>query len=102
MLSMGSEIGARSRQKERVFHQPAEAQEWQETGYWKLNKSQNSGIVPLGEFWLDYAEYLAGKPSAMHFLSHSVMMASENFTEAMFAIAVCNLPLQVFVESHST
>jgi hypothetical protein len=65
-------------------------QELAENNYYHLPiQQQLAGLVPVSEFWLDYARH---DPGATGFLSRHLADASRNFTEMMFALAVLDLP----------
>src|SRR5207248_2472576 len=64
--------------------------EWAENNYYQLPIAhQAAGLVPVGPFWADYAKHGDGP-----FLSRHLADASRNFTEAMFALSVLDLPFE--------
>src|SRR5208337_4164614 len=59
--------------------------EWAENNYYHLPiQQQLADLVPVSQFWLDYARHDGKSP----FLSRNVAEASRNFTEMMCALAV--------------
>jgi hypothetical protein len=65
--------------------------EWAENNYYKLRINQQiADLIPIGPFWLDYAQH-DGKSA---FLSRNLADASRNFTEMMFALSVLDLPFE--------
>jgi len=76
----------------RARYQPMDrTREWIESNYHEVpaNK-QDADLVAVNDFWLDYARHDGRGP----FLSPHLAEACRNFTEAMFALAVLDLPLQ--------
>jgi len=66
-------------------------QEWAENNYYKLRiQQQLADLVPVAEFWQDYARHDRKSP----FLSRHLAEASRNFTEMMFALSVLDLPFE--------
>ncbi|MFO0820621.1 MAG: hypothetical protein U1A77_21920 [Pirellulales bacterium] len=65
--------------------------EWAEENYYHLPiAEQNSGLVAVNAFWLDFAQRNPTQP----FLSRNFAAASRNFTEMMLALAVLDLPFE--------
>ena len=65
--------------------------EWAENDYHHLRIArQTAALVPVGPFWRDYARHAGDGP----FLSRHLADASRNFTEAMLALAVLDLPFE--------
>ncbi|MCE9567021.1 MAG: hypothetical protein K8U57_33885 [Planctomycetes bacterium] len=66
-------------------------QEWAENNYYKLRiQQQTADLVPVAEFWRDFAQHDGKSP----FLSRHLADASRNFTEMMFALSVLDLPFE--------
>ncbi|MCE9566859.1 MAG: hypothetical protein K8U57_33050 [Planctomycetes bacterium] len=66
-------------------------QEWAENNYYKIRiQQQLADLVPVAEFWQDYARHDGKSP----FLSRHLADASRNFTEMMFALSVIDLPFE--------
>jgi hypothetical protein len=65
--------------------------EWAENNYYQLLiQQQLADLVPVSQFWLDYARHDGKGP----FLSRHLADASRNFTETVFALAVLDLPFE--------
>ncbi|MFO0936903.1 MAG: hypothetical protein U0798_10360 [Gemmataceae bacterium] len=65
--------------------------EWAENNYDKLPiQMQLSNLVTVNPFWVDYSKHEGNGP----FLSRNLNRAANNFTEAMFALAVTDLPFE--------
>jgi len=65
--------------------------EWAENNYYHLPiQQQLADLVPVSQFWLDYARHDGKSP----FLSRNVAEAARNFTEMMCALAVLDLPFE--------
>ncbi len=65
--------------------------EWAENNYYKLPiEAQNASLVDVNEFWNDFARHEGQEP----FLSEKFSQASGNFTEAVLALALLDLPFQ--------
>jgi hypothetical protein len=65
--------------------------EWAENNYYQLLVQQQlADLVPISQFWLDYARHDGKGP----FLSRHLADASRNFTEIIFALAVLDLPFE--------
>lgn len=65
-------------------------QEWAETNYYKLLIGQQTAdLVPVGPFWAEYAAHADGP-----FVPRYLPEAARNFTEAMLALAVLDLPFE--------
>ncbi|GMH36583.1 hypothetical protein BSKO_04456 [Bryopsis sp. KO-2023] len=75
------------------YHQAQKAQEWIETGYWKSKKDHM--FMPknsCGDFWADFVTHCStGKNE---FLTKYLLGACQTFTEAIFALSLCGLPIQ--------
>ena len=66
-------------------------QEWAENNYYKIRiQQQLADLVPVAEFWQDFARHDRKSP----FLSRHLADASRNFTEMMFALSVLDLPFE--------
>ncbi len=73
-----------------LYRRVEPTREWIENNYYKLLPSaQNSGLVAVNQFWMDYANHETGS-----FASRWFAEANGNFTEMMFALAVLDLPLK--------
>jgi hypothetical protein len=73
-----------------LYRRVPPTQEWAENNYYHLRiQQQVADLVPVGPFWLDYARHGDGP-----FLSPHLADAGRNFTEAMFALAVLDLPFE--------
>lgn len=81
------------REKVRRLYRKVDAtKEWVENNYYKLPiEQQVGGLVPVSGFWKDYALHAAGEDGE-GFLSANLAEAHRNFTEAMLALAVLDLP----------
>lgn len=65
--------------------------EWAENNYYQLAiQQQLADLVPVSQFWLDYARHEGKGP----FLSRNFADASRNFTEILLALAVLDLPFE--------
>lgn len=65
--------------------------EWAENNYYQLLIQQQTGdLVKVNRFWHDYASF-DGKGA---YLSRNLPIASSNFTEMMFALAMLDLPFE--------
>jgi len=74
-----------------LFRKLDPTQEWAENNYYKrVIQQQIANLIPVGEFWHDYAK----SPRNTPFLSQNLAGASRNFTEIMFALAVLDLPFE--------
>lgn len=72
-----------------LFRRVPPTQEWAENNYHHLPIGQQiASLVPIGAFWQDYLKHTGPAP----FLSKHLADAARNFTEAMFALAVLDLP----------
>lgn len=75
----------------RFFQKLDQTKEWAENNYYKLPiEKQLNDLVTVNAFWAEYAARDATTP----FLSKSFVLATRNFTEAMFALAVLDLPFK--------
>src|SRR5439155_3653840 len=73
-----------------LYRRVPPTQEWAENNYYHLRiQQQIADVVPVGPFWLDYARHGDGP-----FLSPHLADAGRNFTEAMLALAVLDLPFE--------
>jgi hypothetical protein len=83
------------REDSRQMYRKVEAtQEWVENNYYKLPiEQQVASLVPVSGFWKDYAQFAAGEDGE-GFLSANLAEAHRNFTEAMLALAVLDLPFK--------
>src|SRR5262245_32133479 len=73
-----------------LYRRVPPTQEWAENNYYHLRIQQHvADLVPVGPFWLDYARHGDGP-----FLSPHLADAGRNFTEAMLALAVLDLPFE--------
>ncbi len=64
-------------------------QEWAENNYYHLLiQQQVAALIPVNEFWTDYAKHDGKLP----FLSRHFTEGSRNFTEMVFTLAVLDLP----------
>jgi hypothetical protein len=73
-----------------LYRRVPPTQEWAENNYYHLRiQQQVADLVPVGPFWLDFASHGDGP-----FLSAHLADAGRNFTEAMFALAVLDLPFE--------
>ena len=86
-----SEMAKRAKGK-RLFRQVEKTKEYAENNYYQRRiTEQGASLISANSFWKDYANHLAraaGKP----FLSSNFGHASRNFTEAVFALTVLDLP----------
>ena len=74
----------------RLYRRLQPTKEWIESNYYRLQPKQTTPeLVPINQFWRDYAEHDQGA-----FLSPYFAEASRTFTEAMFALSVLDLPLK--------
>jgi hypothetical protein len=65
--------------------------EWAENNYYQLLiQQQLADLVPVSQFWLDYARHDGKGP----FLSRHFADGSRNFTEMVFSLAVLDLPFE--------
>ncbi len=65
--------------------------EWAENNYYNTRIHQQiASLVPVADFWHDYAKHEAKAP----FLTRHVADAHRNFTEMMFALSVLDLPFE--------
>lgn len=75
----------------RLYRKLDPTQEWAENNYYKIRiQQQVADLVPVAEFWHDYARHDGKTP----FLSRHLGDASRNFTEMMFALSVLDLPFE--------
>ncbi|MBX9585368.1 MAG: hypothetical protein K2X87_34100, partial [Gemmataceae bacterium] len=64
--------------------------EWAENNYYQLLIGQQTAdLVPVSPFWAEYAAHTGGP-----FVSRHLPGAARNFTEAMLALAVLDLPFE--------
>jgi len=74
-----------------LYRAPEKTKPLLENDYYKLPTGQaNSALIPVNAFWGDYAEANPAKP----FVSGNLAEAASNFTEAMLALAVLDLPFE--------
>jgi len=79
------------KQVRQLFRKLDPTQEWAENNYYKrLIQQQIADLIPVGEFWVDYAK----SDKAGSYLSQNLATASRNFTEMMFALSVLDLPFE--------
>jgi hypothetical protein len=79
----------KSKMPSQLYRKVDATQEWAENNYYHLPIAQQlAGLVPISDFWYDYARHDGRAP----FLSQYLADASKNFTEMMFAISVLDLP----------
>lgn len=72
-----------------LYRRVPPTQEWAENNYYHLPiQQQVADVIPLGQFWQDYLKHAGPAP----FLSKNLAEAARSFTEAMFALAVLDLP----------
>ncbi len=72
-----------------LYRAPDKTEEWAENNYYhRRMQEQNAALVTATVFWNDYAHYDGSAP----FLSRNLAYAARNFTEAMLALAVLDLP----------
>ena len=86
-----SEMNDRSKTR-RLFRQLEKTKEYAENNYYHRRiTDQGALLVTANSFWKDYAEHIA-KGAGKSFLSPNFGHASNNFTEAVFALTVLDLP----------
>jgi hypothetical protein len=82
---------ARRQAVRQLYRTLDQTQEWAENNYYKLTVDQQGpGLVTINRFWRDYARHDDRSP----FLSRHLAEASRNFTEAMCALSVLDLPFE--------
>jgi hypothetical protein len=83
---------ARKKLKAEILYRKIDpTSEWAENNYDKLPiQNQLAALVGVNAFWAEYAKDEGNAP----FLSKSLTRAATNFTEAMFALAVTDLPFE--------
>jgi hypothetical protein len=75
----------------RLYRKLDPTQEWAENNYYKIRIHQQlADLVPVSEFWYDYAR----RDTKLPFLSRNLGEAGRNFTEIMFALSVLDLPFE--------
>jgi hypothetical protein len=86
------EEGAERRQQVRQLYRKIDpTMEWAENNYYKLRiHKQIADLVPVSDFWLDYARHDGRSP----FLSRHFGSAGRSFTEILFALSVLDLPFE--------
>ena len=73
----------------RLYTAMEKTREWVENNYYELPvEQQTADLMTVNAFWRDYA----GRDAAAPFLSGHLAEPSHNFTEAMFALALLDLP----------
>jgi hypothetical protein len=78
--------------EEKQFYQVLDkTKEWAENNYYRLPiQQQNADLVKVNDFWIDWARHTGdGEFRSAHFAQ-----ATHNFTEAMFALALLDLPVK--------
>jgi hypothetical protein len=84
------DLGRRSEQRQ-LFRQLEATQELAENDYYKRTVAeQGPELVLANRFWRDFARHTGGGP----FLSKHLAEPHRNFTEAMLALAVLDLPFE--------
>lgn len=91
------ELGRLREQTRRMYRKVETTKEWVENNYYKLPiEQQVASLVPVNGFWKDYALHVTRMGAAGEdgegFLSANLAEAHRNFTEAMLAMAVLDLP----------
>lgn len=80
-----------------LYQAPDKTKELAETHYYQVRQDQlNAGLIPLNEFWSDFAAHMASHGSSSPrppFLSKSALLPTRSLTEGLMAIAVLDLPL---------
>jgi 5-hydroxyisourate hydrolase-like protein (transthyretin family) len=80
---------AKSALPPQLYRKVEVTKEWAEDNYYHLPiEQQLAALVPVSDFWLDYARYDSKGP----FLSGNLADASRDFTEMMLALSVLDLP----------
>ncbi|MCX7004811.1 MAG: hypothetical protein NTV22_16270 [bacterium] len=88
ILAKDSALAYRQRVRA-LYRAPDKTEEWAENNYYHRRiKAQNAALVTANVFWNDYARHDGTAP----FLSCNLAYAARNFTEAMLALAVLDLP----------
>lgn len=89
-LARGAEL--RDKAAEKLLYQAVDqTKEWAENNYYHLPiEQQTADRVVVNAFWLDWANHQGDAP----FRSTHFTQASSNFTEAMLALAVLDLPFE--------
>ncbi len=94
--SDGLDLAAREIQQP-FFRQLDKTEEWAENNYYKLRiVEQNASLIEPSAFWLDLGEH-RGSGAKTAFVSKHFALAHRNFTEALCAIAVLDLPFEAKV-----
>jgi len=76
-----------------TYRAPETTKEYEERDYYKATLAQAGHLVPCNEFWVDYAAYVEAHPRRdVPFLSSNFVYATSSMTEAIFALAVLDLP----------
>lgn len=87
LFENGREFGAAVRQ---LYRQVDPTREWAENNYYQLPIArQTADLVPVSPFWAEYAGHGDGP-----FVSKYLPEAARNFTEAMLALSVLDLPFE--------
>ncbi len=83
---------ARKEASTKAFFQTLDrTKEWAENNYYRLPiGEQHAELVDVNDFWLDWAQHDPQTP----FRSSHFAQASQNFTEAMFSLALLDLPFE--------
>lgn len=86
------ELQKKLREEVRQLYRKLEkTKEWAENNYHHLTiDQQHAGLVTVNAFWKDFAAAAPGTP----FYTKNLAAASRNFTEAMFALSVLDLPFE--------
>lgn len=84
-------LAEKTKSVRQLYRKPETTKAYVENNYYKLTiEQQSTDLVVANAFWNDYATW-DGKGI---FLSANLAEASKNFTEAMIALAVLDLPMQ--------
>ncbi|KAK5583421.1 hypothetical protein RB653_005014 [Dictyostelium firmibasis] len=78
------------------LYQPIEkTEELAETYYYK-QLNPHSSLIPVNEFWLDYANHIAkNNQNKSPFVSKYIAFSNSSFAESMMALSVLDLPFTV-------
>ncbi|EGC37010.1 hypothetical protein DICPUDRAFT_77330 [Dictyostelium purpureum] len=77
-----------------MYQQIEKTQELAETNYYK-ELNLRSSLIPINNFWYDYASYVAEKKDNTPFVSKYIAFTCSSFAESMMALSVLDLPFTV-------
>ncbi|KRX08037.1 hypothetical protein PPERSA_06215 [Pseudocohnilembus persalinus] len=70
--------------------------------HYSTGESNSQHLVPMNQFWIDFAQHILETKSLNGFLSNNILFAANHIIEMTFVIAVSDMPSEVPEHQQST